>query len=82
MQTQTVRTTIDLDKSLAMQLKKYTVLQGLTQKQVVRNALIKYMNLEVKQKNAEKLWEEIRKIAKTGIEKESLIVELRKDRNR
>lgn len=82
MQTQTVRTTIDLDKTLAMQLKKYTALRGFTQKQVVRNALVKYMNTEVKQKDAEKLWQEIRKIARTGVEKEDLIVELRKDRNR
>lgn len=82
MPTQTVRTTIDLEKALARRLKSYTALRGLTQKQVVRNALVKYMNTEAKQKDAEKLWQEIRKIAKTGEEKVDLMVELRKDRNR
>ena len=82
MQTQTIRTTVDLEKNLARQLKQYAGLQGFTQKQIIQNALVKYLNNQAKRQSASKLWQEMRSLAKTGKKRADLVTELRKDRNR
>ena len=82
MRSQSVRTTVDIDLSLAQRLKEFSVNHGLTQKKIIVNALKSYMTQEASEKDAEKLWKELRSLAKKGVRKIDLIEELRKDRNR
>ena len=82
MQTQSIRTTVDIDENLARRLKEYSAHHGLTQKKVISNAIENYMTSEAGEKNAVMLWRELRKLAKEGNKKIDLTYELRKDRKR
>ena len=81
-QTQSTRTTIDINRGLAQKLKEYTVRHGLTQKEVISQALSNYMGTEPLENDAKKLWAKLRKIAESGRQDIDLIEELRKDRSR
>lgn len=82
MRTQTVRTTVDLDIVLAQQLREYAAKCGQTKKEVLREALARYINMGEKKNNADLLWKKMRRLAKMGSKRVDLVAELRKDRNR
>lgn len=82
MQSQSVRTTVDIDFSLAQRLKEFSVKHGLTRKKIIVNALKSYMTKEASEKDANKLWKELRVLSKKGIKRIDLIEELRLDRDR
>lgn len=82
MQTLSFRTTVDIDLSLAQRLKEFSAKHGLTRKKIIVNALKSYMTKEASEKDADKLWKELRILAKKGIKRIDLVEELRKDRNR
>lgn len=82
MQTQTVRTTIDIKEDLAKKLKEYSARHGLTQKDVISQAIFHYIGTKAQENDAKKLWAKLRKIANSGKQDIDLIKELRKDRLR
>ena len=82
MQISTVRTTIDLETSMARKLKEYAARQGSTQKQIISQAIRQYMDSVATEKDAQQLWADLRKLSKSGKKNIDLTTELRKDRNR
>ena len=82
MQTQSVRTTIDIDAQLARRLKEFSARHGLTQKRVITNAIKSYMTNIATESDANALWKELRKLAQKGKKNFNLTYELRKDRDR
>lgn len=82
MQITSVRTTVDLEKDLAHQLKEYSARHGLKQKTIIAQALKHYMGTKALDNDAKNLWAELRKLAKSGRQDIDLVEELRKDRSR
>lgn len=81
MNTQTSRTTIDIDANLARQLKSFAAKQAMTQKQVISKAITRFINTESKRIDTQLAWKQTRAIADSGQEI-NLVQALRDDRLR
>lgn len=82
MDTQFQRTTIDIHPALAQQLKGFALRQKLTQKQVITQALVKYLEADLPQIDTNSAWSEIRRLSLKGSQSVNLQQALRADRDR